>query len=104
MIGRDAPAENSGSLAESDAVAPLVRIFGGNKLGQIHAGNARKFAGMFNRFVGVGVTRHDAARLRAFFPNNACQFACIDFGNCDGIALYQKIAERPLRAPTAVYQ
>ncbi len=69
---------------------------------QIHALQAGKFAGQPQRQFRIeSVARHQAAILRALFPQQPGQPAGVDAGQGDHAALAQVIVQRLLVAPVA---
>ena len=88
------------------ACAPDERLAGADHFRQIHALEAGKLAGGFERFFDIGAhierrTGHHRAVLRAAIAQQACEFAGVDLRNRDDAAGFQPFRQRDLAAPTA---
>ena len=76
------------------AFVPLVRTFGGDHLGEIHALQAGKFLGGPHRGGGVDLLAgHDAPGLRALLAKDACELAGVDAGDGDDLVTRQEFAQ-----------
>src|SRR5690606_8647697 len=86
------------------ALGPFVGFVGGNDLGEVHAGEAGKFARLGQRLVHIDAAGHDAAGLRALLAQDARQFAGVDVGDADYTAGTQIVGQRLLGTPVGDHE
>src|SRR5204863_9258904 len=88
---RDALRVDALAVGKNPALVPLVRLFRRDELREVHALQARKFAGRLDGLFGFGLrARDDAAGLRALVAQDTSQLPGVDFRDCDGLAPAQE--------------
>ncbi|KFB70932.1 MAG: hypothetical protein AW09_003944 [Candidatus Accumulibacter phosphatis] len=80
---------------------PLVGRRNADHPGEVHSGKTGEGTCLGKRTFLIDLERHDAARLRALFPQQACQLARIDTGNRHD-AMFLQIPGQCLLQPPAL--
>ncbi|KFB69115.1 MAG: hypothetical protein CAPSK01_001306 [Candidatus Accumulibacter vicinus] len=106
IVGDDMPQRRRRSTIAAQApwpASPIVGRLNADHPGKVHPGETGEGCRFGKRALVIDLDGHDAARLRALFPQQACQLARVDPGNRNHAVFLQIrgqcLLQTPIRCP-----